>query len=77
MKDKLLSSIEAAKYLHYGPQMMRLSRQNGRKLHGIDPPEFEKVGVLVVYKQSVLDRWIKKASNGKPELWESIRKGGI
>lgn len=56
----LLTTREAAEYLGYGVQAMKISRGEGGKLGGIDPPAHTKVGGKTVrYKRTDLDKWIE------------------
>jgi len=58
----LLTSVEAAKYLSYSEQTLRMSRSTG-KLSGVKAPKFIKLGVKSVrYTQEDLDNWIAEAS---------------
>lgn len=75
MKQEYLTSNQAAKYLSYSEQSMKLSRMEGNKLANIKPPKHHKVGRVVMYATAELDRWINEVTAGNPMLWESIRNG--
>jgi predicted DNA-binding transcriptional regulator AlpA len=59
MKKALLTTKEAAEYIGYGEQALKLARMEGKTIGGIAPPKHLKVGDKTVrYKVSDLDAWI-------------------
>lgn len=58
----LLKSSEAAKYLGYAEQTLRMSRSTNN-LGGVPTPKFIKLGGKSVrYKKEDLDQWISEAT---------------
>ena len=54
----LFSSTEAATYLRYSENTLRISRVKGL-LGGKITPQYRKIGGRVYYKKADLDRWIE------------------
>jgi excisionase family DNA binding protein len=60
-QDGLLDTEQAAEYLRVGPQTIRNWRTKGRG------PEALKVGSLVRYRRSDLDRWLDEECRERGE----------
>lgn len=58
IKPKYLSSKGAAEYLGCSDQTLRISRLDGGKLGGIKPPKHSKIGRIIRYKITDLDKWM-------------------